>query len=209
MALKAVRALAVSLACAVVLAAVACAKTPDAADAKKPVDAAGIGDDDRGIATYSVAGSSHAHGVATYRLANPKTHRAALELFVADGTGRSYVDVIKSGKRDLAIAPDGVVLHAIGTAGVQEERAFLKAMGSPLPQRPLRASATFTSILLGDNDAKESTSGTPSRSYKLFGMFRDGDDVELYLEVANDGSSVTFSEKDPDYRPSLTRFLST
>ncbi len=207
MALNFPRALATPLACAVVLAA-ACTKPTGVADAEKPVVAPGILDGDVGIATYSVARSSHASGVMTYRLANSKTHRAALELFVADGSGPGYFDAIDSGQRNAAIARDGVVLHAIGTAGAQEERAFLQAMRSPKPTRPLRASATFTSILLGIKKPEHST-GKPSRVYKLFGMFPDDDDVELYLDIAVDGRTVTFSEKDPDYRRNLTRFLST
>ncbi|HEV2739832.1 MAG TPA: hypothetical protein VGU66_14745 [Candidatus Elarobacter sp.] len=190
------------------LAVAACTHQPVATDGRKPVVAYRIGNGDSGMATYSVVASSHAHGVVTYELASSRAHPAALELLVADGGGRGYFDA-GPGKRELAIARDGVVLRAIGAAGAQQERAFLKAMRSPAPKRPLRASATFTSILLGGNESGESTNGVPARLYKLFGMFPDGDDVELYLAVALDGRSVTFSEKDPDYRPSLTTFLSS
>jgi hypothetical protein len=208
-ALNAVRRAAALLACTVVLAAAGCGKAPPAADDKKPVAAATSGSENRGIATYAVVGSSRANGVVTYRLANPKGRRAALELFVADSSGPAYRDAVSAVTHKVAIAPDGVVLHAIGVAGAQEQRAFLRAMRSPAPKRPLRASSTFTAVLFDDNHTSESTNGKPSRLYKLFGMFRDDDDVELYLAIAADGSSVTFSEKDPDYRPNLTRFLST
>jgi len=155
-------------------------------------------------AAYIVAGSSRVRGGTLYRLGNPATHAAALELIVADTGGASYVEHIAAGTHDpgvvrdgvvvrsvgsgLAIARDGVVLCALGTAGAAEQRAFLKAMRSPKPARPLRPVATFTAALLARHE--------------------DGEDVELYLIVTDDGRSVTFAEKDPENRPLLTRFLS-
>ena len=203
--MKTVRRLWALLAIAPFVFVAACEKKP-----AKPIAGVRIGTGTMGAATYAVAAASHARGARTYLLRNPRTHATGLKLFVADGSGRAYVDVIRSGTGTtaLAIARDGVVLQAIGSAGSAEERAFLRAMLSPAPVRPLRRSATFTAALLAENDTGDSTNGKPSNLYKLFGMFPDGDDVELYLAVATDGRSVTFSEKDEGYRPNLTRFLS-
>ncbi len=174
-------------------------------------------------ATYVVVGASRARGAARYRLENPRTHVSALELIVADVSGRPYVDSVASGaraggivrngvvvrpERDVAIARDGVVLRALGTRGAGEELAFLKAMLSPSPVRPLRPMISFTSALLSEHQVDEATNGRPASVYKLFGMSRDADVVELYLIVSDDGRSVTFAEKDPENRPLLTRFLS-
>ena len=196
-------------ACFVVTAGCAAANKPVGAEHKgvAVARAIAIGSDDGGSATYSVVASSRANGVARYRLASPRTHAAALELFVREAPGRAYADVITSGKRDLAIAPGGVVLRAVGHGGVDEERAFLRSMRSPVPAKPLRSSVEFTSALLAEHDTGDATNATPSSVYKLFGMFPGGDDVELYLAVADDGRSARFSEKDDAFRPVLTRFF--
>ncbi len=161
-----------------------------------------------GGATYTVVAASHARGVATYRLLRPGTKRVALELLVADTSGMSYGDVIASGDGRLAIARDGIVLRTAGPAGDLEERAFLRALHSPAPTRPLRRTVRFTSALLDARYAGDASGGRTSRLYKLFGMFPNDDDVELLLAVALDERSVTFLEKDETYRPLLTRFLS-
>jgi hypothetical protein len=167
-----------------------------------------IGTGDWGTVTYAVIASARTRRSTVFRLARPGTNVAVFTLTLPDLSGLSFAEAVSSGKTVRSVARGEIMLAVAGPNGEAAERAFLRAMRSPPPKRSLRRAVTFTAIVIDRGHSGEETGGVPADLYKLFGVFPDGEDVELLLAVALDRRSVTFSEKDESYRPDLTRFFS-